>query len=214
MATNTITYQNAQKQLKAVETVLKSCPQAQEDFVRLQNLVGRIFDKKTPTFAISLKQTDALAFLSFYKAMSSFHPPSVGNLDMLFKGLSGVLLQRGYRLNILTTQEHALSGSSKFDAYQFYIPLGLLQGKMTLDETRKARELQLFSGALAAYYPSLPVEDFYLTVRLETLGSDGRTLRDPRPISICPPPEIQSLGQLTLGGLEHQKSDNYPNRRD
>lgn len=113
----------------------------------------------------------------------------------------------GYRANIRTLQEHRLIGSSgSFRDINPYTPLCLLKNpNMTLDEVRKARELERFSRAFLSCYiiPNYHQTDpSVVRVLLEPLDENGRTIRDPRPVD-------EYLNVIT----NFSKSDNFPYKR-
>ncbi|VVB56835.1 Uncharacterised protein [uncultured archaeon] len=217
MATPILTSAGALKQLKAIEQAVKANPKAQSGFAHLSGLVEFIFDKKTPTYALNLKQTDVGGHFDLYRQLSE---PDAVQLQAFLEGLSGVLLKRGYRSNLLTTQEHQLKGSSAEYKPDSYVPIGLALDQLTLSESRRARQLQVFDGATPSYY-GVKNGDFSVTILLEELDSSGRTKQDPRLISESPVPYSQDYGALalvyptlTISGLPHVKSSNYPYRRD
>ena len=212
MNTPPITQHQAVKQLKAIETLVKSNPKAAEDFARLSGLVERIFNPKAPSYALSLNQTRVTAYLQFLRLLPE---ASVPQFEFLLGGLKGVLQQKGYLQSslILTTQEHELIGSSEEDKQNVYVPIGILRGEFKLDDAKKARNLTLYFSPLALYYTL--DGNISVTALLEPLGPDGKTKQDPRLIHPSYPPDkydklVEFGGQLALGGLPHQKSGDYP----
>jgi len=112
----------------------------------------------------------------------------------LARDIDSVLHARGYRENgdIMTVQEHKLIGSSHAGvndtrtARMRYTPMGILAGELSLEETRRAREL----SAVIAHYP---FDMYFVTgnsgtrtmkgmLSLEPLDEKGMTMRDPRPL--------------------------------
>jgi len=105
--------------------------------------------------------------------------PLVERLDL---ALREELHGRGYRNNILTHQEHLLLGSSGSgknpNAREFPYTVGsILSGDVTVEEARKARELESPCGALPSYWG---IEGEGLgEMMLPPIDDRGVTLHDP-----------------------------------
>lgn len=83
----------------------------------------------------------------------------------------------GYRSNILTCQEHMTFGST-MNKYKSrpYMPIGVLEGKLTIFEANRARQLERFFITSGYYFNS---SDFNVIASLESLDDFGNTFRNP-----------------------------------
>ncbi len=117
-------------------------------------------------------------------------------------------IERGY---ILTSQEHLLGASSgagidcQVNRRDPYKPLGLLYGKYTLEEVRRAREDRKAIGAFIWNFeiPGLPETATGVTVTLEPLDENGNTIRDPQP-----------LDENGVPIKDYRKTDYFPCKRE
>ena len=160
-------------------------------------MVETIFDRSAPSFAISLEDIRLFVF-SAQTTFRLFKLPETPGQIPLMTELSGVceslcdvLFQRGHRRlsSLMTRQEHALMGSG-VDVPDPYIPVGFVTGKLSLEETRLARERRGFFPGLIDFFiglegrSELSILEMYLRCTFEPLDEHGRTARDPRVLSL------------------------------
>ena len=189
------------------------------EFGGVEALVDKIFDPKTPTYEISTGAT--LADALFGGGLVQLLPADEKSTYMeLLKSLAAVLEERGYRegSEIASFQEHRLVGSSLPAKYAEmpYVPIGILDGKLTVEETRRARELAVMRSAHGRYYGL--EEGTMAQVALEPLNDNKETIRDPRLLdmakldaALATLPFMQALDAATIIA---QRSADFPFRRD
>ncbi|MBI5332752.1 MAG: hypothetical protein HZB65_04210 [Candidatus Aenigmarchaeota archaeon] len=109
--------------------------------------------------------------------------------ERLHSELRGILIKKGYReiLEIMTPQEHILSGHGKIDFIHTgepYKPFGLKSERLTLGEARTARRLAGCIECSDEYYEinhnGSAVKVF--AIKFEDLDNRGRTVDDPTPM--------------------------------
>ena len=161
-----------------------------------------ISSQNTPSHLIDLMKLGELTGRCYRFVQSG----DIDTYDDLIDQVAESLRQLGYRPvnGIFSSQEHALVGSSSVDPQNPYKPWTLLSGELTLEEVRKARELSRIMSVLPLYYriPKAKGGNFPINVTLEQLDENGNTIRDPQPVD-------ESLNPIT-----HEKSENFPFRRD
>jgi hypothetical protein len=113
-------------------------------------LCEKYLSDTTPTYELSIigATADAYRFIRSLKDRRMGLPL----IEQLDKGLIAMLHERGYRNNIATHQEHVLCGSSGSGitprAHEFPYTVGaVLNGKITVEEARKARRLEYLHGS-------------------------------------------------------------------
>lgn len=105
-------------------------------------------------------------------------------ITQLAVNLTALLRERGYRNNIETYQEHRLCGGSGSNptANEFPYTVGaILNNQISVEEARKARELESPFGAIVKYWG---IEDWMERddiggMLLPSIDDSGRTIRDP-----------------------------------
>ncbi|HLD59681.1 MAG TPA: hypothetical protein VI912_01700 [Candidatus Bilamarchaeaceae archaeon] len=157
----------------------------------LERMIETIFDSGSAPFLVNLRDLDG-AFSSLALACDGKSPDTT----LFHLELREFLFHQGHRplSKILTAQEMALIGTHMHVANP-YVPVGLLDERLTPTEVRLAREL-------TGFFPGLPAKfdaDFtngvadcvldegrlvYVRVSLEVLGSDNQTVRDPRAVKL------------------------------
>jgi stage V sporulation protein SpoVS len=115
--------------------------------------------------------------------------------------------------NCLTYQEHTLVGSTqnRSHASDPYKVIGVIEGNLTVDEAQEIRSEGKTMGGLAVYF--LNVGRTFVNMTLESLDEEGRTIRDPRIVSIL----IKEKGEYIdkeVNPDETKYSPNFPFRRD
>ena len=130
-----------------------------------------------------------------------------------------ILYGKGYRSRIVYTwQEHKLMGSTVGHEDSPYVPIGILDGAVSLEEARLARELLVFERFIASYFGGARGFSYKFGL-LEPLGENGMTLRDPRAIN------QKTFERLVKKGAQYEeavessllavrKRDDFPVRRD
>ena len=149
---------------------------------RLEKLRGKYLSDTTPPYALDIQS----AQVDLLNCMRYVDPYKVELLLDTSKLIEQMLIERGYRHDIETHQEHRLFGSSGSGttdkASQFpYTPNGILAGKLSVEEANKARELQRYLSGVQGHY--FGIDEPFVMVTLEPLNPDGTTLRDPRMVS-------------------------------
>ena len=204
--------------ISEVRRIAKKSGSATE-FEGVEALVDKIFDSKTPTYRISTGAT--LVNALFGGGLVQLLPEDEkSTYTELLKSLVAVLEERGYREgpDIASFQEHRLIGSTQSVKHTEtpYVPIGILDGKLNVQETRKARELAVMRSVFASYY-SLE-EGTMVQVVLEPLNGNGETIRDPRILdmakldaALATLPFAEALDTATIIA---QRSADFPFRRD
>ncbi|MCX6769504.1 MAG: hypothetical protein NT051_02370 [Candidatus Micrarchaeota archaeon] len=160
-------------------------------------LIDRIFDKKTPYFELSVVELFRVA-----GKVSIFND----KWSEIEKMINAVLFNRGYResADFTTIQEHRLAGGTppgnNFEAENKYVPVGVLNGKLTINEAQRARELAAVMRICRVAYADNPLESI---ASLEPLDGNGMTMRDPRLLDRKILTEDLKKGVLLLDAYEH-----------
>lgn len=174
-----------------------------EEFQGLRAYLERCFSSDIP----SHKRRITDLSLEFAHRHRFVRPEDAAAYDSLRKQGIKLLENMGYRSNIWTSQEHALGGSSGQVPTDPYKPLGLLDGTLTLEETRRSRELSRIAGASITFFEfpdtTFPKDVLSITVTLEPLDDEGNTIRDPQPLN-------RNLQPIT----NYRKTGEFPYRRD
>ncbi|MDO8554267.1 MAG: hypothetical protein Q7S22_05645 [Candidatus Micrarchaeota archaeon] len=180
MATQLI---NRKTALTELTRILKKIDR-REAFHEVGTLIEKIFDPKTPTYELDRFKVQII----FYENGKHMLIPldTKKAYEELRQALDEVLRLRGYRSNILTYQEHCLLGSTQSETFARdpYKPIGILRRELGIEETMLARKLELKGGARAYFYGLKREGIIGVTTSLEPLDTEGRTVRDPRPISM------------------------------
>ncbi len=189
------------------------------EFGRVSLLVEKIFDPKTPSYQLSIMGM-ASEFIKH-----GFHVPGteMGAYSGLIVRLQQVLIGLGYREDISTYQEHTALGSTTGNyAKTPYTPIGVLEGKLTIEDARQARILEVTTAVFAANY-GLNGGVGYTHVSLEQLDDAGNSVRDPRPVDVGKLPAAYRAfraGHMTFGqmldacAIPAQRAPDFPFRRD
>ncbi len=204
-------------ELTNLRCIVRAHPQYKNKFLHIHNLIERIYDPKTPSYKLSLKECNGIGNLELYHLLDKNYQTV---FDSILQSLSSILKSRGYRYDIHTAQEHKLFGSSEgADAKNPYVPLGILSGSLTVQETQTARDLSIFSYSIGRYYGDFA--NFMVAFYLEPLDSNGQTLQDPRLINPIvldanwDKNNSQYALNLALSQVsKFEKSSKYPFRRD
>ncbi len=147
----------------------------------VKKLCEKYLSGNTPTYELSIMS----ATVDPYNILPSLKDRETGLpiIEQLAKSLTDMLLERGYRNNIETHQEHLLGGSSGSglnpNANEFpYIVGAILNNEITIEEARKARELEKLYGAIGKYWG---IEDYErgTIMLLPPIDDSGKTIRDP-----------------------------------
>ncbi len=158
---------------------------------KIERMIETIFDSGSAPFLVNLRDLDG-AFSSLALACDGSPPnPTLFHLELI-----EVLFNQGHRplSKILTAQEMALIGT-QVQVTNPYVPVGLLDERLTPTEARLARELTGFFPGLTGKFDSdftsgtsdcifLEGSLTYVRVSLEPLGSDNQTIRDPRAVKL------------------------------
>ena len=182
----------------------------------VQLFVEKIFDSKTLTLEINMVSG---LWEPLYRASFLFEDiAKQDELERLGKDIAKLLKKIGYLANILTLQEHKLTGGMHEKRYPPYMPLGILEGEMTVKEAKWARELKLVTG-VQPWMHLLKGKEITSGV-CETLDAKGETISDPRPIDKKMLTEFLRKGVLVEEAIERSlilgavKSVNYPDPRN
>lgn len=117
-----------------------------------------------------------------------------------------------------------LLGSTVPAGHAPYVPTGVLEGKISVEEARKSRELKIIFAALPLHY-TLPLHYglekwFAIPVLFEPLNGKGETIRNPRPVDKGALAELLSQGMLVEEAIEASlikgwaKSPGFPEDRE
>lgn len=170
-----------QKELKRLFDQLKT---ASSEPKTIAKLCEKYLSERTPTYALSVGDVaiDTLTVIN-----PSLKDKDFGSalLRELKAGLIAMLHERGYRDNILTYQEHRLIGSTmhKHPNLAKYTKLpytvhAILDGQATVEEARKARELEYLKNAgIRSYWGLKGTDDLFMI--LPDIDDKGATLHDP-----------------------------------
>ncbi len=183
--------QTALRMLDALERRSREPGHRAFDSMRL--MIERIFDPTTPSSTLSMKAvnlaTTNMALLAPEDRHESFIVGPAGTKGFAAQ-LNAVLHGMGHRelRGVLTSQEHKLAGSS-LAVSDPYMPIGIAQGEMGIDEVNVARRLIGVVTALDAYFdvserPDIMFDEVSVRISLEPVGADGRTVCDPRVVQI------------------------------
>ncbi len=113
-------------------------------------------------------------------------------------GIDKQLFLLGYRESIATFQEEMLGGGSgPQKGENLYIPRGILDGKLSVEEAKIAREIKIIIGTIMGEYFGRKHEQAIYT--LEPLNDKGETVRHPRLV------DYPRLEQLFGEGLPIEK---------
>jgi hypothetical protein len=145
-------------------------------------LIEQVCDPKTLTYELSPVRA-ASAFYA-YDLFRKVPPNEQDAYTLLGQNVQRLLMDIGYRGNIGTYQENMIMGGTQSEehAKKPYIPVGILEGKLGVEETRQARRLSIACTAWDTYYGL--TNHSKIPVSLEPLDEEGRTLRDPRPVDM------------------------------
>jgi hypothetical protein len=146
---------------------------------KVVKLCGKYFSGDTPTYELSIlgARRDAYSLSRFLNDRDSGLPI----IEELSRELMSFLFGKGYRNNILTYQEHLLSGSSgsglNENPGKFPYTVGaVLNNNISVREAKKARKLNYIIGsALGKYWG---VEGLHLLL-LSEINDKGVTIKDP-----------------------------------
>ena len=137
--------------------------------------VAACLDPNTPSHLLSLHQIARETFKYFHQV----EPQDQARLEEIADQVDRVLRERGYREDILTYQEHTLLGSTVWIKYaeQPHTPIGIVTGKLSVDEANKARQLSKIHSAFGHFFGA---SENLVPISLELLDANGITMRDPQ----------------------------------
>lgn len=206
--------------IKAELRRIASKTRAPEVFQEVETMIDRIFDPETPTYALKISAVTSI-FL-FGGRLILVPPEKQEAYQRLEECLAGILLSRGYRDGggIYTYQEHCLMGSTEWEghAQNPYTPIGILDGKLAIEETRVARRLAVIFSSVDSVYSVHSIKSRLVTASLEPLDDAGVTIRDPRLLDrarLDAALRTLSYAQaLDACAIPAQRSMDFPFRRD
>lgn len=172
-----------------------------EEFAGFRSYLEKTFSSDTPSHERGIMDLN----IKFICRFRSINPIDADIYDSLRKEAIAILEGMGYRTDILTSQEGALLGSSNQDSKNPYKPIGLLDGRYSLEEVIRARELAKISGTFGYFFeePKSPDTLKGFNITLEPLDANGNTIRDPKPLD-------ENLNPIE----NYRKSAKFPYRRD
>ena len=179
-------------------------------------LVEKIFDAKTLTFEINVGGSIWMPFFTITRLLEEEKQKGFENLR---KDVEHLLLDVGYRENVSTWQEYALTGGAKWIEHPSYASRGVLAGEITVAEAKKARELLIITEALSEYY-GLEDKGYSISVLYELLDDKGETARTPRPVDKKILTKLLSQNVLVEEAIERsmirswKKSQDFPEDHD
>ncbi len=146
---------------------------------KVAQLCERYLSENTPTNDLSIMEAtvDPYNLLPYLKDGESGLPL----IRQLAEGLTSLLYERGYRGSIKTHQEHRLIGSSgsgtNTNENEFpYTVVGILTNQISVEEARKARELEwIKGGAVGTHWGIDGIHNFLLP----EIDDKGVTVKDP-----------------------------------
>lgn len=201
-----------------------------DGFQAAQKRMLQILNEETPTFEVS--SGTHLHTIDFNDLAAVLPPDRQSMWIDIGNALKQIIQARGYRASsiISTPQDHALGGSTIWIGYfeQPYKPLGIMHtemgekgkdlGQLGVEETRLARELDVFTAVHHKYY-GLQTDGKQLPIFFEPLDEKGNTVRDPRAIDTVRLGEF--LKEYPLEDAIEKcliqnvvKSSDFPNRRN
>ena len=152
------------------------------DPLQVDALEGKYFGEGFPTheFSYMSGMTDALDLVKILKD----RPKGFDTIKELGDKLIEVLVERGYRQDILTQQEHVLGGSSgsgighgTLNPHEHpYTVGGVLSGDITVEEARVARALERYNGGIGKHWGL----EGWVTVLLGPINDQGNTIGEPK----------------------------------
>lgn len=203
------------RQLAKKLLLLKDSRAAPELVDRIRGTITALCDPKSPTWRFDAGMG---GIMSIERVPSPYERSLINEIGKL---VDGVLHKNGYRDHtIYTWQEHTLIGSTAGHAEAPYIPIGILDGKMSVSEARLAREMVVFTRSIFCYFKGVDQNLSYVPILLEQIDENGTTVRDPRVIDVQKladffkkeAPLAEAIERSLVAGLE--KSDSFPARRD
>lgn len=152
------------------------------DPLQVDALEGKYFGDGFPSheFSYMSGMTDVLDLVKLLKD----RPNGFDTIKELGDKLIEVMVERGYRQDILTHQEHLLGGSSgsglghgTLNPHEHpYTVGGILSGDITVEEARIARALEKYGGGIGKQWGL----DGWVTVLLSPIDDQGNTIGEPR----------------------------------
>lgn len=167
---------------KEIKRLFDKLTEATTEPETVAKLCEKYLSDITPTHELNIMG----ATIDPYNLVSSLKDRETGLsiIKQLAGGLTALLHERGYRNNIETHQEHLLSGSSGSglnpNANEFPYTVGaILNSQITVEEARKARELEKFHGAIGKYWGIEDWMEHGAIMLLPPIDDFGKTIRDP-----------------------------------
>jgi hypothetical protein len=146
------------------------------------NLCEKYLSGTTPSHKLSIMGAtiDPYNLLPYLKNREA----GLSLIKQLASGLTDLLHELGYRNNIETHQEHRLFGSSgsglNSNADEFPYTVGaILNRDITVEEARKARELEKLHGAIGKHWGIEDRIERSTFMILPPIDDFGKTIRDP-----------------------------------
>ena len=188
----------------------------QNIFIRAETLIEKLFDKQTPKSEFG----DAgYTFVILHYAAPEAQA-ACGIIASIMKNFL-VASYPGEERNIITVQEHRIYGSSGMTrAKDLYMPVDLIEKKLSIDEVRFLREFQMTIPIMPKYY-GLSIDEWSGKMGLlEPLNETGRTIRDPRLIDMGKI-KVSFMGSASVEEVIEaslvknvSKSADFPGKRD
>ncbi len=165
--------------------------------------VVKCFDPNTPSHEILLGEVYRITHRGELSHLIKREDQN--RYEKLVEQVEQILIQRGYRYAdyYLTSQEHRILDSSAPHVCEDepYKSVGVTNGKLTVKEAKRARELARYTTASKRWF-CMQKDGQLVKVSLEPLDENGNTIRDP-----------QVLDDM-LNPVPTQYSDDFPFRRE
>ena len=159
------------KLMEELNEFLKPIPESNDAI----NYAEMCFDKTTPSHKISIPGI----YENIFSLYSKLKEKEQDQLTELVKQMKIMLENKGYRTNYLTPQEQRLKGipyCSIINNTQPYTPTGILNGTLSIDKAKTARELAKIEIVKGKYFN----ENTSTMIYLEPLDETGKTIKDPQ----------------------------------
>ncbi|OGM01817.1 hypothetical protein A3K72_03385 [Candidatus Woesearchaeota archaeon RBG_13_36_6] len=171
--------------------------------VEAYDYLDKCFDPNTPSHEIFLGEVYRITHRGELSHLIKREDQN--RYEKLVEQVEQILIQRGYRYAdyYLTSQEHRILDPSAPHVCEDepYKPVGITNGKLTVEEAKRARELARYTTAFKRWF-CMQEDGKLVKVSLEPLDKDGNTIIDP-----------QVLDDM-LNPVPTQYSDDFPFRRE
>ncbi len=147
----------------------------------IERLCEKYLSETTSTHRLSIMGATIDPYNFFYYLIDKERGLPI--IEQLAEKLTALLHERGYRNNVETYQEHRLCGSSGSgcnpNAEEFPYTVGaILNGKITIEEARRARELGYLCGNAYSGHWGFDDGEIYCII-LPEIDDNGLSVRDP-----------------------------------